>query len=134
MMGLVSSPYFTIKSTLLAYEVANGNRKDPKKAMQWNHANMNLPGFQTYDPQLPLLGLTLSSKALMGYLVVTIPQAFLRASQCYTLFPSTYMLLSKCHQFFWLGFCHGFPAMTPLPCSLRIAMRGAMVFRGALQP
>ncbi len=50
MMGLVSSPYVTIKSTLLAYEVANGNWKDPKNAMQWDYVHMNLPGSPTYDP------------------------------------------------------------------------------------
>jgi hypothetical protein len=35
MMGLKSSPYFTIQATHFAYEVANGDRHDPKNALRW---------------------------------------------------------------------------------------------------
>jgi hypothetical protein len=53
MMGLKPSPYFTIQSTHLAYEVANGNRHDPNNALQWDSVVLNLPGSESYTPTRP---------------------------------------------------------------------------------
>ena len=53
MMGLRPSPYNTIQSTHLAYEVANGCRWDSKNALQWNRVVLNLPGDSQYNPVHP---------------------------------------------------------------------------------
>jgi hypothetical protein len=53
MMGLRSSPYVTIKQMHLAYEVANGNRLDPRDALRWDHVVLNLPGDPSLTPLLP---------------------------------------------------------------------------------
>lgn len=48
MMGLKSSPYFTIKATHLAFEVANGDQYDKINSLNWVSVQLNLPGSQTY--------------------------------------------------------------------------------------
>ncbi len=53
MMGLKLSPYATIKATHLGFEVANGNRNDPKNALQWESVKLNFPGSLDYDPTHP---------------------------------------------------------------------------------
>ncbi len=53
MMGLRPSPYNTIQSTHLAYEVANGCRHDPTNALQWDRVALNLPGDPSYTPCQP---------------------------------------------------------------------------------
>ncbi len=52
MMGLCSSPYITIKQMHLGYEVVNGDRLDPKNALRWSHAILNLPEDPSYNPLL----------------------------------------------------------------------------------
>jgi hypothetical protein len=53
MMGLKTSPYFTIQATHLAFEVSNGDRHDPANALQWQSVILNLPGTADYSPLRP---------------------------------------------------------------------------------
>jgi hypothetical protein len=67
MMGLRSSPYVTIKQTHLGFEVANGNRLDPKNALRWERAVLNLPGDPVYQPLLPWAYRVRSDGELAGF-------------------------------------------------------------------
>jgi hypothetical protein len=49
-MGFTSSPYNSIKMSLVAEEVILGDRKDPENPFQWSHIELNLPGTENYDP------------------------------------------------------------------------------------
>jgi len=53
MMGLTNSPYVVVKGTHLADESALGDRQDPKNPFRWSHVRLNLPGMESYNPQLP---------------------------------------------------------------------------------
>jgi hypothetical protein len=53
MMGLRPSPYNTIQSTHLAYEVVQGNKHDLSNALQWDRVMFNLPGQTDYNPFHP---------------------------------------------------------------------------------
>jgi hypothetical protein len=44
MMGLKSSPYFSIKATHLGEEVAFGDPADINNPLQWKSVRLNLPG------------------------------------------------------------------------------------------
>jgi hypothetical protein len=49
-MGFKSSPYNSIKMTLVAGEVVLGDRRDPTNPFQWNRVQLNIPGTLKYDP------------------------------------------------------------------------------------
>lgn len=49
-MGFKSSPYNSIKMTLVAEEVVLGDRRDPTNPFQWNRVQLNIPGTLKYDP------------------------------------------------------------------------------------
>lgn len=49
-MGFKSSPYNSVKMTLIAEEVILGDRLDPSNPFQWDSVRLNLPGTRTYDP------------------------------------------------------------------------------------
>jgi len=66
MMGLKPSPYITIKSTHLAYEVSNGDWHDPKNALQWDSVTLNMPGSITYTPTAPWVYRITQSGELAG--------------------------------------------------------------------
>jgi hypothetical protein len=53
MMGLMTSPYCTVKTLLLGYESVVGDRHDPNNSFQWDRVVLNLPGGPTYSPTLP---------------------------------------------------------------------------------
>jgi len=65
-MGLRSSPYVTIKQMHLGFEMANGNRLDPKNALRWERAVLNLPGDPAYQPLLPWMYRVRSDGELAG--------------------------------------------------------------------
>lgn len=66
MMGLKSSPYYTIQSTHLAYEVVWGERSDPANAMNWATVHLNLPGSSSYSPQQPWVQRLCADGSLAG--------------------------------------------------------------------
>ena len=57
-MGFAASPYNSIKMSLVAKEVCQGDHKeqgvgDNRKELnpfQWSKIQLNLPGLETYDP------------------------------------------------------------------------------------
>ena len=51
--GAAQPPYFTIKNTLLAYEVTHGNQLEDSNALQWHDVVLNLPGSKDYNPGMP---------------------------------------------------------------------------------
>jgi hypothetical protein len=53
MMGLLCSPYFSIKDRYLGEEIAMGARLQSNHPLGLEKANLNLPGSSTYDPTLP---------------------------------------------------------------------------------
>jgi hypothetical protein len=66
MMGLVSSPYCTVKTLLLGYELVVGDWHDPTKGFRWDRVVLNLPGTSTYNPSLPWVARIRLSGRLAG--------------------------------------------------------------------
>jgi hypothetical protein len=52
-MGLMPSPYYSVKDTYLAEEVVWGNIQDPRNPFHWAQVHLNLPGSPEYQPHLP---------------------------------------------------------------------------------
>lgn len=53
MMGLLTSPYYAVKGTHLAKEIAWGDQLDPLNPMRWAEVLLNLPGSERCCPSLP---------------------------------------------------------------------------------
>ena len=52
-MGFKFSPYQTFGGILVADEVIEGDRKDPRNVFRWDAVRLNLPGSKGYNPGLP---------------------------------------------------------------------------------
>ena len=51
-MGLIDSLYQSLQLLIHAKFIAYGERKDTLKPFQWSHANLNLPGDESYTPKI----------------------------------------------------------------------------------
>ena len=67
MMGLKPSPYFCVKGTYLAEEVAMGNPADVNNPFHWETVRLNLPGSPLYQPDLPWVSRLTSTGCLAGH-------------------------------------------------------------------
>ena len=52
-MGLTDSPYRHLQLLVHVKFKDYEERKDPLNPFQWSHANMNIPGDESYTPKLP---------------------------------------------------------------------------------
>jgi hypothetical protein len=52
LIGFRLSPYNSIWMYLIVEEIIQGDRNNPKKALQWSHLLLNLPGTKGYKPSL----------------------------------------------------------------------------------
>ena len=52
-MGTIDLPYQYLKLLIHFKVIAYGDSKDPLNTFQWTHANLNLPGEDSYTPKLP---------------------------------------------------------------------------------
>ena len=52
-MGLTNPPYLYLQLLIHAKFIAYGDIKYPLNPFQWSHANLNLPGDESYTPKLP---------------------------------------------------------------------------------
>ncbi len=66
MMGLKPSPYFCVKGTYLAEEVAMGDPRDATNPFQWSRVCLNLPGSPSYKAHLPWVYRVASNGQLAG--------------------------------------------------------------------
>ena len=54
-MGLLPSPWTTIRQFAWAMEVIKGDRRDPKNPFHWSEVILNCPGSRDYSPSMPRL-------------------------------------------------------------------------------
>ena len=54
-MGLVSSPWVTIRLYAWAHEIIRGDRRDTANPFHWDTVVINCPGDPNYDPSMPRL-------------------------------------------------------------------------------
>lgn len=54
-MGFNSSPYQTVQGVLAVEEVILGDRFNPKKALRFDEAYLNLPELAINKPEIPLV-------------------------------------------------------------------------------
>jgi hypothetical protein len=66
MMGLKTSPYFSIQGTLLGEEVAFGDPMEVSNPMHWSEVQLNLPGSDNYDPKHPWVSRITSTGRMAG--------------------------------------------------------------------